>query len=166
MTVLDSFFVRKDVKGWDGGRTCLNYSNHDIMWGGYSTVMEGLLRHYVDCSCCRSNCHKHLLQLLKSLIITTVLKSNRLLSVLFTQNYSFEYLWWMIGMCNTFLKRMWKETIRVQRERPSLILAGRGVNSAVCVCVLPNSFLKCLLNHLDLSVEWKPKKLPGSVFCW
>lgn len=30
-------------------------------------------------------------------------------------------------------------------------------NSALGVCALPNSFLKCLLNHLDLSVPWKSK---------
>lgn len=41
-----------------------------------------------------------------------------------------------------------------------LILAVWGV---ILPRVLPNSFLKCLLNHLDLSVHWKSKKLPGSV---
>lgn len=36
-------------------------------------------------------------------------------------------------------------------------------NSASFFCGLSNCFFKCLLNHLDLSVHWKSKKLPGSV---
>ncbi len=53
----------------------------------------------------------------------------------------------------TFKKEWWKKPV----------LAVWGVILPRVSVILLNSFLKCLLNHLDLSVHWKSKKLPGSV---
>lgn len=51
----------------------------------------------------------------------------------------------------------------MQGEIEMLMLAYKGVILHRVSEVLPNSFLKWLLNHLDLSVHWKSKKLPGLV---
>lgn len=57
-----------------------------------------------------------------------------------------------------------REIISTKRERAPLILAVTGViRPGVSVFYLI-TLIKCLLNHLDLSLHWKSKKLPASVY--